>query len=273
MQLVADAVFVGASGGDDEEQRLLTGIAGAFGQHVIELAVGLGVYLVKHQAGHVQTMLGAGLRRKHLVVAVVAVVDDAFLGGGDLGSAHEGRGHLHHLLRHIEHNGRLVAVAGRAVDLCRLLVVSVEQIQSHRRRQLRLALLLGYLHIGRQELALAVLLHDAEDVPHDLLLPGKQHEWGPGPLAFSVAEVLDEGHGPVSLGLVVVGGGEHELGRGVFVGHQEPPPSSFSISSAGSTEPSPAMMRLRAEGVRPNCSQKRSMIFMLVCAMDTCGTC
>ena len=218
-------------------------------------------------------MLGAGLCRKHLVVAVVAVVHDAFLGGGDLGAAHEGWGHLHHLLCHIKNDGCLVAVTSCAVDLRRLLIVSVEQIQSHRSRQLRLALFLGYLHISSEELPFAVLLHDAEDVPDDLLLPGEERERGPGPLAFGVAEVLNEGYGPVSLALIVVGCGEHELGRGVFVGHQEPPPSSFSISSAGSTDPSPAMIRLRAEGVRPNCSQKRSMIFILVWAMDTCGTC
>ena len=72
---------------------------------------------------------------------------------------------------HIEHDGCLVAVTGRAVDLRRLLVVSVEQIQSHGSGQLRLALFLGYLHIGGEELPLAVLLHDAEDVPDDLLLP------------------------------------------------------------------------------------------------------
>ena len=58
-------------------ERLLAGVAGAFGQHVVELPVRLSVYLVEHQAAHVESVLGTDLGTKHLVKAAVAVVDDA----------------------------------------------------------------------------------------------------------------------------------------------------------------------------------------------------
>lgn len=74
-------------------------------------------------------MFGAGLRGKHPVATVVAVVHDPLL-GGNLGAPHEGREHLLHLLCHIENDECLVAVAGCAVDFRRLLIISVEQIQA-----------------------------------------------------------------------------------------------------------------------------------------------
>ena len=43
VQLIADALLVGAGRGDQEVQRLFTGVAGAFGQDIVELAVGLGI--------------------------------------------------------------------------------------------------------------------------------------------------------------------------------------------------------------------------------------
>ena len=48
MQLVADALLVGTGRGDQEVQRLFTGVTGAFGQDIVELAVGLGMDFVQH---------------------------------------------------------------------------------------------------------------------------------------------------------------------------------------------------------------------------------
>ena len=61
MQLIADAVFVRASCGNNEEQRLFTGIAGAFGQNIIQFAVRLGVDFVKDETGYVKPVLRSGL--------------------------------------------------------------------------------------------------------------------------------------------------------------------------------------------------------------------
>lgn len=47
MQFVADAVLVIARCGDDEKERLLPGITGAFGQDIVELPVRLGVDFIK----------------------------------------------------------------------------------------------------------------------------------------------------------------------------------------------------------------------------------
>lgn len=84
MQLVADAVLIVARRRDDEEQRLLTGIAGAFRQYIVELAVRLGMDFIEHQPRHVQAVLGAGLGGQHLIEACVAVVDDALARRSDL---------------------------------------------------------------------------------------------------------------------------------------------------------------------------------------------
>lgn len=57
MQFIADALLICASRSDDKEQRLFTGIAGAFGEDIVQLSVRLGVYLIKYQARYVQPCL------------------------------------------------------------------------------------------------------------------------------------------------------------------------------------------------------------------------
>nr|DAY88116.1 MAG TPA: hypothetical protein [Caudoviricetes sp.] len=44
MELVTDALLVRACRGDQEEQRLLTGITGTFSKDIVEFSVWLGVY-------------------------------------------------------------------------------------------------------------------------------------------------------------------------------------------------------------------------------------
>ena len=83
MQFVADALLIRASRSDDKEKWLLTGIAGAFGEDIVQLSVRLGVYLIKHQARYVQTVFGTCFCGKHLVKPGIAVVDNTFGGGGD----------------------------------------------------------------------------------------------------------------------------------------------------------------------------------------------
>ena len=136
MQLVADTLAVCSGCGDQEIQRLFAGVAGALGQHIIELAVGLSVKLVEHKAGHVQAVLGGDFRRKHLVEARVAVIHDALGRAHDLGAFQKCRGHLYHLFGDIEHNGSLLPVCRRAVHFCGRLIVRIEHIQGDRSGQL-----------------------------------------------------------------------------------------------------------------------------------------
>ena len=49
VKLVADALLVRAGRGDQEEQRLLTGITGTFGKDIVEFSVWLGMNLIQHQ--------------------------------------------------------------------------------------------------------------------------------------------------------------------------------------------------------------------------------
>ena len=127
------------------------------------------------------------------------------------------------------------------------------------------------LHIGCPKLPRAVLLHDPEHIPDDLLLPGEQPERFPAPAPLGVAEVFDEANRPVSFRLVVMGLRKHEPGRLVVLQfwvilrsllcHQLPP-SRSSISSIGAFfRSAPAVILLLAEGVRPNCS---AILFMIL---------
>ena len=173
MQLVADALLVGAGRADQEVQRLFTGIAGAFGQDIVELSVGLGMDFVQNEAGHIQAVFRANLCGKHLIKPCVAVVDDALGRRHDLAPLEQCRGHLHHLVGHIENDGRLLTVGGSSVDFGRGLIIRKEQIQRNGGGKLALSIFLADLHICRAELAVTAAIHDAEHIPDDLLLPGQ----------------------------------------------------------------------------------------------------
>ena len=210
VQLIADTVLVVARRRDDEEERLLPGIAGAFGQDIIELAVRLGVDFVKDQARHIESVFGPGFRRQHLVEPGVAIIDDALARRPYLGAAHQGRTHLDHLPCHIKDNGRLVSVTGRTIHFGTRFVIGIKKVQSDSGSQLALSVLLWNFYIGRQELPLAVFLDDAEEITHNLFLPRQEQERLPGPFAFGMTEMLDEGNRPVGLVLVVMGIRQHE---------------------------------------------------------------
>ena len=210
VQFIADAVLVVACRGDDEEEWLLPGIAGALGQDIIELAVRLGVDFVKDQARHIESVFGPGFRRQHLVEPGVAIIDDALARRPYLGAAHQGRTHLDHLPCHIKDNGSLVAVTGRTIHFGTRLVIGIKKVQGDGCSQLAFPVLLWNLYIGRQELPLPVFLNDAEEITHNLFLPRQEQERLPGPFAFGMTEMLDEGNRPVGLVLVVMGIRQHE---------------------------------------------------------------
>ena len=153
--------------------RLLPGITGAFGQHIVELSVRLGVDFVKYKTRNIQSMLGSCFSRKHLVKPGIAVVNDPLSCRAYLGTAQERGTHFHHLPGYIKDDRRLVAVTGSAIDFRARFVVGVEKVQGNSRSQLTLPVLLWYLYIGRQELPFPVFLDDAEQITHNLFLPGQ----------------------------------------------------------------------------------------------------
>ena len=218
-------------------------------------------------------MLRTDFRRQDLIKSCVPVVHNALGGCHDLAPFQKCRSHLHHLMGDIKNDGCLLTVSGSAIDFGRRLVIGKKQIQSHRSGKLGLAVLLADFDISRAELTVSSLVHDTEHIPDDLLLPRKQPEPLACPLAFGMAQVFDKGHCPVCFCGIVVASRKHEPAGLVvlqfwivfwsYFCHQlPPPPSRFSISSAASAgPPSEAMIRLREDGVRPNCSANLFMIF------------
>ena len=218
-------------------------------------------------------MLRTNFGRQDLVESCIAVVHDTLRGRHDLTPLQQCRSHLHHLVGNVKDDGCLLAVCCSTIDFGRWLIIGKKQIQGHRSGKFGLAVLLTDFDISRAELTVSPFVHDAEHIPDDLLLPRKQPKPLARPLAFGMAQVFDKSHCPVCFCGIVVAGRKHEPAglvvlqfRIVFWScfcHQlPPPPSRFSISSAASAgPPSEAMIRLREDGVRPNCSANLFMIF------------
>ena len=158
-------------------------------------------------------MLGPDLRRQHLIKPGVAVVHDPLGGSSDLGTLIQRRGLLHHAPGNIENDRRLLPIGRSAVHFGGRLVISVEQVQSDRGRQLGLSVFLSNLHIGSTELPMTILIHDPEDVPDDLFLPRQQPEWLPVPFTLGVLQVLNKSNGPICFRLIIMRSRKHESGR------------------------------------------------------------
>ena len=271
MQLVADGLAVGSGCGNQEVQRLFPGVAGAFGEHVVELSVGLCVQLVEHEAADVQAVLGGNLGGKHLIEPGVAVIHDAFGRCHDLGALEQRRTHLNHLVRNIKDDAGLLPVRRRAVDLGGRLVVGVEQIQSHRSSQLALPIFLADFHEGGPKLPPALGVYDAEHIPNHLLLPGKQPEGFASPFALGVFQIFNKPDCSGGFFLVIVRCGEHKAAGNILLQlwyplgplllHQ-PPPRSSSISSSVPFSSFPAMILERDDGVSPNSVASLVMILL-----------
>ena len=117
MVLIADAVAVRTGRCDQEVQRLGPGIAGALGEYIHQVPVGLGMKLIQYQTGHIQAMLGPDLCRQDLIKTDVGVIHQALGCCHDLRAFQERRGHFHHALGYIKDNTRLLPVRCRAVHL------------------------------------------------------------------------------------------------------------------------------------------------------------
>ena len=139
-----------------------------------------------------------------------------------------------------------------------------------------LPIFLWNFDISCAELAGIILFDDAENIPDDLFLPRQQPERLSCPASFGMAEILDEPHSSVSLCRIVVRFRQHKACRFIILqfrivgrsfsclcrSRHQPPPRSSSISSTAAFFISaPAVIRLLAAGVRPNCSAILFMIF------------
>ena len=80
VDLIADGFRIVAGRGDEEIQRLHTGVAGAFGHNIKELAVRLGVQLIEHHAVGVETVLITDIGREHLVDTARWLINEPLLG-------------------------------------------------------------------------------------------------------------------------------------------------------------------------------------------------
>ena len=241
MYLVADGFRVVAGGGNEEIQRLHTGIAGAFGHNIKQLSVGLGMQLVKHHAVGVETVLVANIRRKHLVDTARWLIDEPFLGIQYLHSFCQCWTHPHHVGGYIKNDGCLLTVGGTTVDLGAFLAVTAGQQKCNSGSQFGLALFLWDLDVCGIKLAIAVGLQRSENVPDDLLLPVDQFKGLSRPGALGVAKALDKADRIVSRVLVIVGTLGHETGRLVLFQlsdmrsppskayKNKPPPNRFDL--------------------------------------------
>ena len=90
---------------------------------------------IEHNPMNIESMLGVGFRRKHLIKAVSRCIHDTFLRGQDFHSFIQGRTHSHHVSGNIKNDSRLLSVGGTAVNLGSFLSVTTGEEQSNRRRQ------------------------------------------------------------------------------------------------------------------------------------------
>nr|DAO53593.1 MAG TPA: hypothetical protein [Caudoviricetes sp.] len=208
--LVADGLRIVARCGDKEIQRLHSGVAGAFGHDIKQLAIGLRMQFVKHHTMSIETVLVAHIGRKHLVYTSRRLINEPLLGIQYLDPLGKCRTHPYHVGRHIEHDGCLLTVSSAAVNLGTFLTVTAGQQKSNGGSQFRLALFLGDFDICGIKLAIAVGLQCSENVSDDLFLPVDQLEGLSRPGAFGVAQAFYEHDSIIRCIRIVVGGLLHE---------------------------------------------------------------
>ena len=205
VNLIADGLRIVAGRGDKEIQRLHTSVAGALGHNIKEFPVRLGVQLVKYHAVSVEAVFVADIGGEHLVDTARWLINEPFLGIQYLDPLGECWTHSHHVCRHIEHDGCLLAVSGTAIDFRSFLSVTAGKQERHSGGKLGFALLFRNFDVCSVELPIAVWLENTENVPDDLLLPVNKLEGLSRPGAFGVAQTLDEIHSIIRSVLIVNG--------------------------------------------------------------------
>ena len=124
MNFIADAVGVRSGSGNQKIQRLHSRIAGAFGHNIKQLSVRLRMQFIKHNPVNVETVLGIGFCRKHLIKAVCWCVYNSFLCSKYPDSFHQSRTHTNHICGNVKNNRGLLSVCGTTIDLRSLFSVT-----------------------------------------------------------------------------------------------------------------------------------------------------
>ena len=144
----------------------------------------------------------------------------------DLDPFGERQTHPHPIPRHIEHDSRLLAVGGAAIDLGPLLAIAAGEQKGHSRREFALAPLFRDLNIGGVELPIAIGLENTEQIPNDLFLPVDEFKGLSGPGSLGVAKAFYECYRKIGGILVINGVLSFERSGLVFsqLAHGGPPP-------------------------------------------------
>ena len=124
VNFIADAVGVRSGSGNQEVQRLHSGIAGTFGHNIKQLSVRLRMQFIKHNPVNVETMFAIGFSRKHLIEAVCWCVYNSFLCSKYPDSFHQSRTHTNHICGNVKNNRGLLSVCGTTIDLRSLFSVT-----------------------------------------------------------------------------------------------------------------------------------------------------
>ena len=205
VNFIADWICVCAGCGNQEIQRLHSGITGAFGHNIKELSVRLRVKFIEHNTVNVKAMLGIGFCRKHLIKAVGRDVHDTLLWGQDFHSFGKGRAHSYHIGSHIKYNGSLLAVSGTAIDFGTFFAVTAGKQQGNRSGKLWFAIFLRNFNVSRVKLTIAIRFLNAKQITDNLFLPVQKFKFFSSPCAFGMAQTLNKRNGIVCLLFVVLG--------------------------------------------------------------------
>ena len=124
MYLIADAVGIRSGCGNQEIQRLHSGIAGTFGHNIEQFPIGLRVKFIEHDPMDVEAMFGISFSGKHLIKAVCWCVYNSFLCSKYPDSFHQSRTHTNHICGNVKNNRGLLSVCGTTIDLRSLFSVT-----------------------------------------------------------------------------------------------------------------------------------------------------
>ena len=136
MDFIADGVCIISGSGNQEIQRLHSGIAGALCHYIKEFPVRLGVQLIEYHAMDVKAVLTVGLSGEHLIEAVGRLIDDPLLGGQYFDAPIKRRAHSYHIRSNIKNDGGLLSIGSAAVDFGAFLTVTAAKEQSDSGSQL-----------------------------------------------------------------------------------------------------------------------------------------
>ena len=124
MGFVTDGFCIRTGCCNEKIQRLHPSVARALGHNIKELPVRLCMQLIENNSADIESVLGVGFRRQHLIKAVCRLINDAFGSGQNFDALVQGRAHPYHVGGNIKNDGGLLSVGGTAVNLRTFLTVA-----------------------------------------------------------------------------------------------------------------------------------------------------